>query len=101
VDDRCQPTDVPSHPFGKAFRFEIQAEPRSRVFIAGTFNGWAPTTHRLRYHPKDGVFGITLYLEPGTYEYKFVVNGVWRVDVKCPHWKLNDNGTLNSVLRVK
>lgn len=80
--------------------FEFAAQQDSRVFIAGTFNGWNPTTHPLDYHPESGLFRATLLLEPGVHEYKFVVDGAWHVDVKCPHWVLNDNGTINSVIRV-
>ena len=85
----------------KAVLFEIEAGCDSQVFIAGTFNGWNPTSHPLKYHPEDDVFRAVLLLESGTYEYKFVVNGRWCVDAKCPDSVLNDNGTLNSVIHVR
>jgi 1,4-alpha-glucan branching enzyme len=84
----------------KPVLFETSAERDSRVYVAGTFNGWNPTSHPLTYHPSDDLFRATLLLPQGVHEYKFVVNGVWHVDVKCPNWVLNNNGTLNSVISV-
>ena len=84
----------------KAITFEFAADAGSRVFIAGSFNAWDPSAHPLTYHPAEGLFRVTLLLAPGLYEYKFVVDGVWHVDVRCPHWALNGNGTLNSVIQI-
>ncbi len=84
----------------KAVLFEVEANQDSKVFVAGTFNEWNPTTHPLEYHVEDEIFRATLLLEPGTHEYKFVIDGVWSLDVKCPQWVINDNGIANSVLHV-
>lgn len=84
----------------KPVLFEASAERDSQVYVAGTFNGWDATSHPLIYQPADGVFRATLLLPRGIHEYKFVVDGVWRIDIKCPHWVLNNNGTLNSVISV-
>ncbi len=85
---------------GKAVHFEITAERGSRVFVAGTFNNWDPTAHPLNHDPDAGVFRVTLHLAAGAHEYKFVVNGVWHMDDKCPHWVPNAHGSLNSVIHV-
>jgi len=84
----------------KAILFEVEAPQHSRVFIAGTFNDWNPSTHPLQYHPEDNVFRATLLLEPGIYEYKFVIDGVWHTDDKCPHQVMSDKGFTNSVINV-
>jgi len=84
----------------KPVQFEIEADPKCLVFIAGTFNGWDPTSHPLEYHLEDEVFRVTLLLEPGTYEYRFVVNGVWQTDPKCGEQVQNAYGSVNSVVRV-
>jgi 1,4-alpha-glucan branching enzyme len=80
-------------------KFQIQADANSHVAVAGSFNGWDPTKHVLKL--KDGVFAINLFLEPGEYQYKFVVNDVWCVDPECPGWAPNGHGSMNSVLVVK
>ena len=85
---------------GKAIQFEIAAHPDSKVYIAGSFNNWDPTTHPLHHHPEDGVFKATLLLPAGTHEYKFVVNGVWHCDEKCPHRVPNAHGSHNSVVHI-
>jgi hypothetical protein len=40
-------------------------------------------------------------LAPGTYEYKFCVDGHWQPDPENPNFTPNDLGTLNSVLIVE
>jgi len=84
----------------KVVHFEISAEQGSQVFFAGTFNHWDPTAHPLKHDPESGFFRLTLHLAAGEHEYKFVVNGVWHMDAKCPHWAPNAHGTLNSVIHV-
>ena len=66
------PADV-----GKSVQFEMSAEPGSRVFVVGTFNGWNPSANQLRDNPDSGHFKATLGLPSGTHEYEFVINGVW------------------------
>lgn len=91
---------IAAHAGKKAVTFQTMAERDCRVFIAGTFNGWDPSSHPLEYHAADGVFKTTLYLTPGYYEYKFVIDGFWHIDSACPNWVLNDSGGLNSVVAV-
>jgi 1,4-alpha-glucan branching enzyme len=89
-----------THQKGKTIQFEISAKEGSKVYVAGTFNNWDPTTHPLEHHPEDGVFRGTINLPVGKHEYKFVVNGVWHLDAKCPNWTHNEHGSLNSVIHV-
>ena len=85
---------------GKRVRFELSAAPGSRVFVAGTFNNWNPTANQLKDNPGSGHCKTTLVLPPGRHEYKFVVNGEWRVDPNCAESAPNDQGSLNSVITV-
>jgi 1,4-alpha-glucan branching enzyme len=84
----------------KRVQFEVQAEPGSHVFVTGTFNDWDPVGKRMLDKTGEGRFKAGLMLAPGTYEYKFVINGVWCVDPDCPDWAHNDLGSLNSVVTV-
>lgn len=77
--------------------FEVEAPPGSEVFVAGNFNDWELTKHRLTDKGHPGQFRRQVYVEPGTVEYKFVVDGNWQIDSNCPHWRPNEFGTLNSV----
>ena len=85
---------------GKEVRFEVSAEPGSRVFVAGTFNNWSPTANPLKDNPDSGHYKAVVGLPKGRCEYKFVVNGIWTVDPKCADWVPNNYGSLNSVLNV-
>ena len=85
---------------GERVRFELSAEPGSQVFVAGTFNHWNPTENPLKDNPDSGHFKASFSLPRGTHEYKFVVNGVWSIDPKCPNRASNAYGSLNSVLHV-
>lgn len=87
-------------PDKKTVTFQTLARLGSRVFVAGTFNDWNPSSHPLEYRAEDGVFQTTLLLAPGYYEYKFVIDGLWHIDCSCPNWVLNPSGGLNSVLTV-
>jgi 1,4-alpha-glucan branching enzyme len=80
--------------------FELAAEPGSQVILAGSFNKWDSSAKVLKDKGGNGMFSTTLYLAPGRYEYKFIVNGQWCVDPECPDWAPNDQGSLNSVINV-
>ena len=81
------------------FRFPDEME--SDVRLAGTFNNWEPSAHRLRRPGGDGWYAITLLLPVGRYEYKFMVDGQWHCDPACPDVAPNEHGTLNSVIEVR
>ena len=83
----------------KAASFTLRTDPGKKVFLAGSFNGWDPAAKPMT--EKKGVYSTTLRLEPGKYEYKFVVDGTWCADPECLDCVPNDQGTLNSVIVVK
>jgi len=85
---------------GKRVQFELSAEPGSKVFVAGTFNGWNPAKHPLKDNPDSGHYKASVRVPSGVHEYKFVVNGEWRMDPNCLEWTANDHGSLNSVISV-
>ena len=67
-------------------RFEVTfsyrpSKPAKSVYLAGTFNNWGPTTHKMDGLDKGGLFTTRLKLRRGTYEYKFVLEGKdWQAD---------------------
>ncbi|XP_065034519.1 protein PTST homolog 3, chloroplastic-like isoform X2 [Musa acuminata AAA Group] len=76
------------------------------IEVAGSFNGWQ---HRVRmdHHPsskhinppgKPMLWSTVLWLYPGVYEIKFIVDGEWRIDSQ---WEIiTSGGITNNVLRV-
>lgn len=84
----------------KRVKFEVLAEPNLKVFLAGSFNEWNGTAKELKEKNGDGCYSGTLLLEPGEYEYKFVIDGKWQIDSENPNFNQNKLGTLNSVVKV-
>jgi 1,4-alpha-glucan branching enzyme len=80
--------------------FQISAAPGSEVFLAGTFNNWDPRQRPLRGNPAEGIYRTTLMLPSGRHEYKFVVDGEWRMDPNCAQQAPNAHGSMNSVIEV-
>lgn len=88
-------------PKRKRITFQLVTEPGSTVYVAGSFNNWKPQTNPLKDKEGRGCFTRSMLLEPGDYEYKFIIDGVWCVDPECEEWVPNNQGSLNSVLHVR
>lgn len=84
----------------KKVPFGLSAAPGSRVSVAGTFNNWDAAANPLKDNPDEGHFKTVISLPAGTYEYKFVVNGVWSADPACSEHVPDGCGSQNSVIRV-
>jgi 1,4-alpha-glucan branching enzyme len=68
------------------------------VAVAGSFSDWQP--RQMKDKNNDGVYRCRLLLEPGEYQYKFLVEEQWRSDPLNPNFVPNEYGSLNSVLVV-
>ncbi len=79
--------------------FQLIAPDAEEVLLLGDFTNWEENPVLLR-HQNDGIWKISLPLDPGRYEYRFVVDGQWRDDVKCHHRVSNPFGTQNCVRDV-
>ena len=88
-------------PAAKAVTFTVHAEKGKNVYLAGEFNKWDPTAKKMAYKAKDGVYAATVKLAPGSYQYKFVIDGTWCADPENVDSVQNDQGTFNSVVNVK
>ena len=69
------------------------------VFVAGDFNGWTKDEIRLQ-KKSDGTFSTSLSLKPGIYQYKFFVDGKWKIkqyvlSITIP------NDTTDAVIKIK
>ena len=60
-----------------------------------------PTARKLAYKARSGVYTTTVKLAPGSYQYKFVIDGTWCADPENVNAVPNDHGTFNSVITVK
>jgi len=76
----------------------------SDVRIAGDFNGWVPDKNVRSLVQAEGaerVWTKILHLSPGTYHYRYVVDGEWREDPANPQAAPGPVGGRNSVLVVR
>lgn len=69
------------------------------VYLAGTFNNWNPTGLAMK---KEGdVWKVTLDLEPGTYQYKYVIEGKnWKEDPEAPGYVDDGFGGYNGIFSL-
>ncbi len=79
--------------------FQFEAGPSAQdVFVAGEFNNWNPQATRMVR--KGGQFTARLFLPPGKYQYKYVVDGQWQQDPTAGAEVGNEFGGFNSVASV-
>jgi cyclomaltodextrinase len=72
----------------------------SKIFVTGSFNNWSREKDRLIDMKEKGVFELTLPLDPGTYAYKFVVDGKDVLDPSNPEKSPTGFDDFNSLLRI-
>ncbi|MBL7978862.1 MAG: alpha-glucosidase C-terminal domain-containing protein [Bacteroidetes Order II. Incertae sedis bacterium] len=84
----------------RTFYFKPVNKPQ-KITLFGSFNGWNRDTLPLTDPEGDGTFSCTVSLDPGSYEYKFFVDGEEVLDPENPEKAPNGFGGFNSVLRVQ
>lgn len=84
----------------KTTEFRLYAPAAKRVNLAGNFNNWNNKRLAAKKDSK-GNWMVKLNLKPGTYEYKFVVDGSWINDPNSAQSVSNAFGTHNSVIEIK
>ena len=87
----------------KRITFQYDAPEAQVVSVAGSFNDWDIFSHPLKQSRNGkggGRWQKTVYLEPGLYEYRLVVDGVWQNDPQCEERRVNEFGVENCVLTV-
>jgi hypothetical protein len=78
--------------------FVCNINPKAKVvYLVGEFNNWNPYADRMIR--RKGAFQKTLNLDPGEYQYKFLVDEEWHSDPSTEQVP-NEFGTTNSIVRV-
>jgi len=80
--------------------FSLSAPQAMSVFIAGSFNQWNRSSHPLKKN-KQGIWKISIPLDPGQYEYRFFVDGEWQNGPNCSPFIENPFGTVNCLKLVE
>jgi chromosome partitioning protein len=79
-------------------RFSIEAPDAVHVQVAGDFNDWMPEDGEMEL--AGGVWTKTLYLRPGRYRYRYVVDGRWQNDPLNPSVEPSPFGGNDSLLEL-
>jgi len=85
----------------KRILFSLLARRAKDVQLVGDFTDWEARPIIMdRMKPRSRTFGVVVDLPPGTYQYKFIVDGEWVEDPNADS-VTNDFGTSNSVIDVE
>jgi 1,4-alpha-glucan branching enzyme len=79
--------------------FSFDAPAANTVQLVGDFTHWQRDPIGM-HRQADGLWKISVRLAPGTYHYRFLVDGEWRDDPECTLRVKNVFGSEDSVLVV-
>ncbi|WP_428263290.1 protein kinase domain-containing protein [Haliangium sp.] len=86
---------------GVRFNYRPRGQP-SKIYLAGTFNGWNPNEDYLLRDPDgDGIYSVTVPLRRGSYQYKLLVDGAWTKDPNAPDSTPDGFGGMNGLIVVE
>jgi 1,4-alpha-glucan branching enzyme len=80
-------------------QFSFRAPAALSVQLVGNFTHWQKQPVQLKKE-SDGIWRTTVQLEPGTYYYRFVVDGQWHDDPECTLRVPNSFGSENMIREV-
>lgn len=80
--------------------FQLLSKDAESVHLVGDFNNWTPGRHPMNKNA-EGLWEKAVMLAPGRYEYKFQVDGKWRLDIESAERCRNAFGTENCILNVE
>ncbi len=70
------------------------------ISLVGDFNSWNPE-HDVMKRSGDGIWRLEKKLAPGTYRYKFIVDGEWLPDTFNPESASDSAGDICSIIKIK
>ena len=83
------------------FTLKMNDNKAHTVAIAGDFNGWNPQVNLLENSEGNNIWSGTLKLEPGRYEYMFVLDGErWFPDPNALRYVKDGFGNRNAILEI-
>jgi 1,4-alpha-glucan branching enzyme len=92
-------SNIKSGANGRSQSFSIRAPEAESVQLVGDFTHWQEQPISL-HKSADGVWKATVNLEPGTHQYRFLVNGEWQDDPECTLREPNPYGGENMMRQV-
>ena len=79
--------------------FSLNAPNAHSVLVAGSFCDWELGAVALK-RLKSGLWKTTISLAPGTYRYRFIVDGHWHDDPNCARTEPNPFGSEDCIVEV-
>ena len=79
--------------------FSFNASEALSVQLVGDFTHWQENPVNLK-RQRGGIWKATVLLTPGTYQYRFLVDGQWRDDARCSGRSPNPFGGQNCIREV-
>ena len=83
----------------RRIQFEYKDAGAQTAYLVGDFNEWNPQSDAMK-KDIDGTWKKVKLLIPGRYEYKFLVDGIWKEDPENGHRCLNSFGTFNCIVNI-
>ena len=68
--------------------------------LVGDFSKWKPLDDLMVQEKENKIWKGIVSLKPGTYQYKFIVDGEWRIDPYNSEVITSDIGVNNSSVEV-
>ena len=87
-------------PTTRKVTFSCVAPAARTVRLAGSFTDWEQAPLALK-RQKSGLWKTTISLAPGTYRYRFLVDGQWQDDPSCIQRESNPFGSQDCVLNLR
>jgi hypothetical protein len=86
---------------GSVVQFVIVAPSASVVSLVGDFNDWSDAAMPMEREADNGIWSVTVPLEPGRYRYAFLVDGTtWLSDPSAPPALDDEFGRPGSVVTI-
>jgi hypothetical protein len=80
--------------------FKLEAPESAMVQIAGDFNEWVPESLHFTESQGRPLWHKTVLFRPGTYEYKYLIDGNWLPDPANDETVDDSYGDANSIIKV-
>jgi 1,4-alpha-glucan branching enzyme len=80
-------------------KFALTAPEAASVMLVGDFTHWQKSPISL-HKQSNGVWSVSVPIEPGEHRYRFLVDGQWRDDPECTLRVPNPYGSHDAVVRV-
>jgi chromosome partitioning protein len=97
---RSAPTAPAPQRVSDGVMFTLDAPGAAEVAVTGEFTRWSRQGVTLVRDERDGLWKAVVDIEPGEYEYRFIVDGVWMRDPGNQDYVRNEFGQENSLLVV-